>query len=68
MTENKSNAILKLTQPDGTVQEVTVEQLALSNNVTYQALVTLLIKKGIIDGEDLLQEVNRIHKGRIEAK
>lgn len=68
MTENKSNAILKLTQPDGTIQEVTVEQLALSNNVTYQALVTLLIKKGIIDGEELLQEVNRIHKGRIEAQ
>lgn len=68
MTDNKENTVLKITQPDGSVQEITVQQLALSNNVTYQALVTLLIRKGVIDGNELLEEVNRVHKGRFEHK
>ncbi len=68
MSGNQEKAVLRLTQPDGSIQEVTLEQLALSNNVTYQALVTLLLKKGIIEADELLAEVNRIHKGRIEGE
>ncbi len=65
MTNQKREPILSLTQPDGSIYDVTVEELCLTNNLTYQALVTLLAKKGIIEPEELLAEVERVQKERL---
>ena len=56
--------ILKIKDQNGEVREITVEQLCASNHLTYQALVTLLVKKGVITQEELLDEVNRVQNQR----
>ena len=60
-----SEPILKLQAPDGTVQEITVEQLCATNHLTYQALVALLVRKGIITQEELLAEVSKVQDTRL---
>jgi len=62
---NNNEAILKIRQPDGTLQDIGLQELALSNHVTYQALVTLLLRKGVFEAGELLDEVNRVHSGRL---
>ncbi len=67
MTDDKSKPILRIQKPDGSIHEAGVEELALINHVNYQALVTLLIKKGLIDVKELLGEVNRVHTKHLEG-
>ena len=59
--------LLRVTQPDGTEHSVTINELCVTNNLTYQALVTLLVKKGVIEPQELLDEVNRVQKERFET-
>ena len=47
---------------DGKVREITVEQLVISNQLSQEALVSLLVRKKIIDPKDLLDEIERIRK------
>jgi hypothetical protein len=49
---------------DGKVREITVEQLVISNQLSQEALVSLLVRKKIIDPKDLLDEIERIRKER----
>lgn len=49
---------------DGKVREITVEQLVISNQLSQEALVSLLVKKKLIDPRDLLDEIERIRKER----
>ncbi len=49
---------------DGKVREITVEQLVISNQLSQEALVSLLVKKKLIDPKDLLNEIERIRKER----
>jgi hypothetical protein len=49
---------------DGQVREITVEQLVISNQLSQEALVSLLVKKGLVDPKDLLDEIERIRKER----
>lgn len=49
---------------DGKEREVTYEELALSNNLAQEALVRLLVDKGIIDAEELLEYMQTIKKER----
>jgi hypothetical protein len=49
---------------DGKWKEVTFEELCLSNNLAQEALVTLLVKKKIIDPKELLQQMEEIRKNR----
>ena len=49
---------------DGHVREITVEQLVISNNLSQEALVSLLVKKGLIKPKDLLDEIDEIRKAR----
>ena len=49
---------------DGKVREITVEQLVISNQLSQEALVSLLVKKKLIDPRDLLTEIERIRKER----
>ena len=47
---------------DGKVRDVTIRELALSNNLAQKALVELLIKKKLITAEELLQEMQAVRK------
>ena len=52
---------------DGQVREITVEQLVISNQLSQEALVSLLVKKKLIDPRELLDEIERIRKERYRA-
>jgi hypothetical protein len=49
---------------DGKEREVSYEELALSNNLAQEALVRLLVDRGIIDAEDLLDYMQKIKQER----
>jgi hypothetical protein len=52
---------------DGEVREITVEQLVISNQLSQEALVSLLVKKGMIEPKDLLSEIDAIRKVRYRS-
>ncbi|MCK5833221.1 hypothetical protein KAH81_06070 [bacterium] len=58
--------LLKLKNPNGSTQEITIEQLCVSNHITYQALVAVLVRKGIISEDELLEEVKRVQNLRFD--
>ena len=51
---------------DGKKVKITYKQLVLTNNLTLQALITLLVKKGIVSPEELLTELQSKEKERLE--
>jgi len=59
---DKKNVAMKIQMPDGTVKEVSFEQLALSNNLASQALVRLLIKKGVITSQEFMDSMQEMQK------
>jgi ABC-type Fe2+-enterobactin transport system substrate-binding protein len=58
----KKKVAMKIQMPDGNVKEVSFEELALSNNLASQALVRLLIKKGVITGEEFMESMQEMQK------
>ena len=52
---------------DGKVREITVEQLVISNQLSQEALVSLLVKNGVIKPKDLLDEIEAIRKDRYRS-
>jgi ABC-type Fe2+-enterobactin transport system substrate-binding protein len=59
---DKKSVAMKIQMPDGTVKEVSFEELSLSNNLASQALVRLLIKKGVITAEEFMDAMNEMQK------
>ena len=53
---------------DGETRQVSFEELILSNNLTIEALVRMLAKKGIITSEEFLAQLEEIEKERSTAK
>jgi len=49
---------------DGKERKVTYEELALSNNLAQEALVRLLVRKKLIDPDDLLKEITEVKNER----
>ena len=49
---------------DGKVRDISFEELSLSNNLSQEALVRLLIEKKIIDGKDLLKMMETVKTER----
>lgn len=49
---------------DGHERKVTYEELALSNNLAQEALVRLLVKKKLINPDELLVEINTVKEER----
>ena len=47
---------------DGKEREVTYEELALSNNLAQEALVRLLIEKGIFEPKEMLGMLEKVKK------
>ena len=62
MFEKKKPVAMKIQLPDGTVKEVSFEELALSTNLASQALVKLLIKKGIITGDEFMESMQEMQQ------
>ncbi|MDH4222171.1 MAG: hypothetical protein OEV55_01380 [candidate division Zixibacteria bacterium] len=63
MEEKDKKVALKIFY-DGKWKEVTFEELCLSNNLAQEALVTLLVKKKMIEPKELLQQMEEIRKNR----
>ncbi|NOR45213.1 MAG: hypothetical protein GQ534_06450 [Candidatus Delongbacteria bacterium] len=42
--------------------DLSVEKLALTNTVTIEALIQVLIKKNIIEGSEILEELKKLQK------
>lgn len=62
--KNKSTkSLLKLKIGDQ-VREVTFEELCLSNNLATEALVSMLIEKGIIEPEEYMKKMQDVRKER----
>ncbi len=61
--QQKPNIAMKMVV-DGVEHCITFEELTLSNNLAQEALVSLLIKKQLIQGQELLDEISRIRKER----
>jgi hypothetical protein len=59
---DKKKVAMKIQMPDGTVKDVSFEELALSNNLASQALVRLLVKKGVITGEEFMESMQEMQK------
>jgi len=49
---------------DGKARDVTIRELALSNNLAQESLVRLLIKKKIIGADELMEEMQTVRKER----
>lgn len=48
-------------------KDVTFEELCLSNNLAQEALVRLLLKKGVFKSEELLKEMEEVRKERYRS-
>ena len=62
MSEDKKVALKMMI--DGKVRDISYEELALSNNLSQEALVRLLIEKKLIEGKDLLKMMETVKKER----
>jgi len=62
MSDDKKIALKMMI--DGKVRDISYEELALSNNLSQEALVRLLIEKKIIEGRDLLNMMETVKKER----
>jgi hypothetical protein len=65
--QQKPNIAMKMVV-DGKEHFITFEELTLSNNLAQEALVSLLIKKQLIDGKELLEEITRIRQERYQTE
>ena len=64
MTENPDKKVALKIQIGDQVREVTFDELTLSNNLGLEALVKVLVDKGVFKPEELQSEMDRIRKTR----
>ena len=62
MSDDKKVALKMMI--DGKVRDISYEELALSNNLSQEALVRLLIEKKLIEAKDLLEMMETVKKER----
>lgn len=60
---NEKNVAIRMVI-NGQVKDVTYEELALSNNLAQEALVRLLIEKGLFKPEELLKMLETVKNER----
>jgi len=63
MADEKKNVALKMVV-DGKVREITFEELAISNNMSQEALVRLLVRKNVFDPKEFMEEMQNVQKER----
>ncbi len=49
-------------------KEVSYRELCLSNNLSQEALVSLLVKKKLIEPKELLEEIKRVKEERYRPR
>ena len=64
MTENSARKVALKIQIGDQVREVTFDELTLSNNLGLEALVKVLVDKGVFKPDELQAEMDRIRKDR----
>jgi len=52
---------------EGKWKEISYEELCLSNNLAQEALVTLLVKKKLIEPKELMEMIAKIRKERYKT-
>ena len=64
MTEDSARKVALKIQIGDQVREVTFDELTLSNNLGLEALVKVLVDKGVFKADELQAEMDRIRKER----
>lgn len=64
MTEDSAGKVALKIQIGDQVREVTFDELTLSNNLGLEALVKVLVDKGVFKPDELQSEMDRIRKER----
>jgi len=64
--ENNKRVALRIIMGDKE-REVTFDELCLSNNLACEALVRLLVKKGVFKAEELAKEMEQVRKERYRS-
>jgi len=64
MTDDPGKKVALKIQIGDQVREVTFDELTLSNNLGLEALVKVLVDKGVFQPEELQSEMDRIRKDR----
>ena len=62
MSKDKRTALV--IRHEGKEREITFEELALSNNLTVEALIRVLIDKGVLNSDELLAELEKVKNER----
>ena len=52
---------------DGEEREISFEELTLSNNITLEAIVRILARKGIMNSEEFIKELESLQKERMSG-
>ncbi|MCD6595239.1 hypothetical protein J7L68_06165 [bacterium] len=60
----KQHPAMVVKMPDGSERAVSYEELTLSNNLTMEAIVRVLIKKGVFTPDEFVQELEKIETER----
>lgn len=66
MSKNRGYAMKMVV--DGKEREISFEELTLSNKLSHDALVSLLIKKKLIEPQELLDEITEVRKERFRSE
>ncbi len=64
MSDDQSKRVALKVVVGDQVREVTFDELTLSNNLGLEALVKVLVDKGVFKPEELQKEMERIRKER----
>lgn len=64
MSDDPSHRVALRISIGDQARDVTFDELTLSNNLGLEALVTLLVHKGVFSAEELQQEMDRIRGER----
>ena len=64
---NAQRPAMVIKMPDGSERKISFEELTLSNNITGEAIVRLLITKGIFTTDEFVEELEKIQNERING-
>jgi len=64
MNDDPSRRVALKIQIGDQTRDITFDELTLSNNLGLEALVKVLVDKGVFKPEDLQEEMDRIRKER----
>jgi hypothetical protein len=67
MGDRKQGYAMKMVV-DGKEKTISFEELAISNKLTLDALIGLLITKGVFEPKELLDEISRIKRERFRSE